>query len=228
MFDPLRSANRRLRFGFLGDSPAGAFYLRSCRDSLNSFGGGTDDIDHQVGVGKHGHVAAGDFCRGGAHPLSNEPFHVRVDGAVILGDDVPAWLRFPGSSSDFRVEQVGIRHALGRPNELLFLLGQIACETVDAFRKQPDTSVRDFDVGEDVSLWEVRLLCLRCLVGVRSERGDVDQPGNAVVGSGAGDDASAVRVTDEDGRAADTPQRASYRATSSAVVFSAYWAAITW
>jgi hypothetical protein len=39
------------------------------------------------------------------------------------------------------------------------------------------------------------------LVGVRSERGDVDQSRNAVVGSSAGDDASAVRVTDEDGRA---------------------------
>jgi hypothetical protein len=135
-----------------------------------------------------------------------------VDGAVLLGDDVRAWLRFPGGSSNFRVEQVGSGHALGRPNELLFLLGQIAGETVDAFRKEPDASVRDFDVGEDVRLREVRLLGLRCLVGVRSERGDVDQPRNAVVGSGAGDDASAVRVTDEDGRAVDPPQRASYGA----------------
>jgi len=133
-----------------------------------------------------------------------------MDGAVLLGDDVPAWLRFPGSSSDFRVEQVGCRHALGRPNQLLFLLGQIACETVDAFRKQPDTSVRNFDVREDVRLREVRLLCLRCLVGVRSERGDVDQPRNPVVGSGASDDASAVRVTDKNRRATDPSQRASY------------------
>src|SRR5216684_3621933 len=31
---------------------------------------------------------------------------------------------------------------------------------------QPDTSVRDFDVGKDVRLREVKLLCLRCLVGV--------------------------------------------------------------
>src|SRR5882672_9657504 len=46
---------------------------------------------------------------------------------------------------------------------------------------EPDTSVRDFDVGEDVRFGEVRLLCLRCLVGVRSKRGDIDQPGNAVV-----------------------------------------------
>jgi hypothetical protein len=100
-------------------------------------------------------VAAVDLIRGGAHALSNEPFHIGMDGAVVLGDDVPAWLRSPGSSSDSRVEQVGSRHALGRPNELFFLLGQIACETVDAFRTQPDSSVRDFDVGEDVRLREV-------------------------------------------------------------------------
>ena len=99
-------------------------------------------------------MAAGDLSHFGAHPLRNEPFHVGVDGAVVLGDDVPAWLRSPGSSSDFRVEQVGSRREVGRPNELLFLLGQIACETLDAFRKQPDTSVRDFDVGEDVK-WSI-------------------------------------------------------------------------
>ena len=144
---------------------------------------------------------------GGAHTLGNEALHVRVDGAVVLGDDVPAWLRLPGRSSDFRVEQVGNRHALRRPNEFLFLLRQVACETVDAFRTQPDTSVRDFDVGEDVRRREVRQLRLRCLVGIRGERGDVDQARNAVVGSGAGDDASAVGVADEDRRTADSPER---------------------
>lgn len=71
-------------------------------------------------------MATGDLMRGGAHSLRNEPFHVGVDGAVVLGNDVPAWLRSPGSSSDFRVEQVGSRSEVGRPNQLLFLLGQIA------------------------------------------------------------------------------------------------------
>ena len=74
---------------------------------------------------------------------------------VVLGDDVPAWLRPPGRSSDFRLEQVWSRHALGRPNQLLFLLGQVACEGIHAFRKQPDTSVGDFDVREEVCLREV-------------------------------------------------------------------------
>jgi hypothetical protein len=131
------------RFTFQSDTrPA----LRCHRGSLNRSRGGTDYIDHQVGVGEYGNVTAGDLGHFGAHALSNEPFHVGVDGAVVLGDDVPAWLRFPRSSSDFRVEQVGIGHALGCPSKLLFMLGQIACETVDAFRTQPDTLVRDFNV----------------------------------------------------------------------------------
>ena len=37
---------------------------------------------------------------------------------------------------------------------------------------------------------------------------DVDEPGDAIVGSRGGDDGSAVGVADEDGRAADPPERA--------------------
>ena len=46
------------------------------------------------------------------------------------------------------------------------------------------------------------------LIGVRCKGGDVDQPGNAIVGSGAGDDASAIRVADQNGWTADAPERA--------------------
>src|SRR6267154_1925731 len=96
--------------------------LRCYRGSLNRFGGGTDDIDHRVGVGEHGNVAAGDLSHFGAHALRKEPFQIGVDGAVVLADDVPARLRLPGSSPGFRVEQVGFGDALSRPNELLLLL----------------------------------------------------------------------------------------------------------
>ena len=68
-----------------------------------------------------------------------------------------------------------------------------------------------------ISVWEnisVRgnrscRLCRRLAV-VRGECGDVDQPGNTVIGSCGCDDGSAVRVADEDGRAADRPERAGY------------------
>src|SRR6267143_6046655 len=46
---------------------------------------------------------------------------------------------------------------------------------------------------------------------IRGEGGYVDQPGDAVVGARGRDDGPAVRVADENGRAADPPQRTDYR-----------------
>src|SRR5437879_2606238 len=126
-----------------------------------------------------------------------------MHGAVFFADDVPARLRLPSGSPDFRVEQVGFRDALGRPNELLLLLRKVPTEILRAFRTQPDTSIYDFDVGEDVGPRELGLLRLRRLIGVRSERADINQPDNAIVGSGAGNDASAVGGSHEDNGAAD-------------------------
>src|SRR6476620_12800093 len=58
-------------------------------------------------------------------------------------------------------------------------------------------------MGEDVGLREVGLLRLRRFISVRSERADVNQPDNAIVDSGTGDDASAVGVADENNGATD-------------------------
>src|SRR4029453_13807920 len=113
----------------------------------------------------------------------------------------------PGSSPDFRFEQIGFRRPLGRPNELLLLLRKIAAEILCALRTQPDTSIYDFDVGEDVGPGELGLLRLRRFIGVRCERGDVNQPDNTIVSSGAGNDTSAVGVTDEDNGVADSAYR---------------------
>jgi len=63
-------------------------------------------------------------------------------------------------------------------------------------------------VGEDVGDGELFLLALGGLGLVGGEGGDVDEPGDAVVGSCGGDDASAVGVADEDGGAADPPEGA--------------------
>src|SRR5258705_3289039 len=51
-------------------------HLCYCCGALNSSCGGTDDIDHHVGVGEHGNVPAGDLRPDGAHTLSHEPLHV--------------------------------------------------------------------------------------------------------------------------------------------------------
>ena len=63
-------------------------------------------------------------------------------------------------------------------------------------------------MGENVCGGKLILLALRRLAGIRGEGGDVDQPGNAVICPRRCDNGSAVRVADENGRAADPPQRA--------------------
>src|SRR5580704_13896252 len=182
--------------------------LGCCRQSLSGFDRFSDHIDYGLRLRQHHHVAARNLGRRGAHALSEEALTVRLYGAIVLCNYVPARLRLPRGSSRFRREQVWSRHALGRPNQLLVLLGQIACEGIHAFLKQPETSIRDFDVRENVGLRELGRLRVGRLVGVRRKCGEVDQPGNAIVGSGAGDDASAIRVTDENGWTADSPERA--------------------
>src|SRR6202035_4160803 len=62
-------------------------------------------------------------------------------------------------------------------------------------------------MGEDVSLRKIGLLRLRRFICVWSERADINQPDNAIIGSRAGDNASAVGVADEDNRAADPAYR---------------------
>ena len=117
---------------------------------------------------------------------------------------------FQSGSSGFRyVEQVGVwEHCTALPKRASSpARTKSPAKSVDAFRKQPDASVLDVDVGEDRCLREIGLLCLRRLVRVRSKRADVNQPGNAIVGSGAGDDGSAVGVADKDNRAADPTDR---------------------
>src|SRR5258708_37800747 len=130
-----------------------------------------------------------------------------MDGAVFFAGDVASRLRLPSGSPDSRLEQVGFGDALGRPNELLLLLRKVSAEILRARRTQPDTSIHDFDMGEDVGRRELGLLRLRCFIGVRSERADINQPDNPIVGSGAGDDASAVRMAYEDNGAADPAYR---------------------
>src|SRR5215468_8868188 len=179
------------------------------RSAVRSIGwlgvcGLADHVEYEVRLGKHRHVAGVDLKSGCTHALGEETLQIGMHGLILFGDDVPARLRLPGSSSDFRLEQIGFRRALGRPNELLLLLRKVAAEILCAFRTQPDTSVDDFYVRKNVRLREVGLLLLSRFIGVRRERGDVNQPDNTIVSSGAGNDTSAVRVADEDNRTADS------------------------
>src|SRR5262245_6017874 len=163
-----------------------------------------DHVEHEVRLRKHRHVAAVALKGGCAHTLGEETLQIGMHGLILFGDDVPARLRLPGSSPDFRFEQIGFRGALGCPNELLLLLRKVAAEIFGGLGAQPDTSIDDFYVGKNVGLREVGLLQLSRFIGVGCERGDVNQPDNTIVSSCAGDNTSAVRVADEDNRTADS------------------------
>jgi hypothetical protein len=110
---------------------------------------------------------------GCAHALGHGALQIGMHCAVFFADDVPARLRLPSGSTDFRREQVGLGNALSRPNELLPLLRKVSAEILRALRTPSDTSIYDFDVGEDVGPRELGLLRLRRFIGVRSERADI-------------------------------------------------------
>src|SRR5215470_9884056 len=155
-------------------------------------------------VRQHRHVVAVKLIRVCTHALGEEALQVRMNGLVFCADDVPTWLRLPGGSPDFCLKQVGFGCTLGRPNELLLLLRKVSAEILRAFGTQPDASIHDFDVGEDLGPRKLGLLRLRRFIGIRSERADVYEPGNAIVYSRASDDASAIGVADEDNGATDS------------------------
>ena len=60
--------------------------------------------------------------------------------------------------------------------------------------------------AEDISRGKLALLALRGLVGVRRERRDVHQRGNARIGPGVRDERAAIGVPDKHHWAADPPQ----------------------
>lgn len=86
---------------------------------MNGFCGGTDHVEHQVGMGKHGDVAAVERIGGGAHALRYEAFKIRVDGAIVVGHDVPTRLRPPGGARGVPAEKIGGRCIVSCPDKLL-------------------------------------------------------------------------------------------------------------
>ncbi len=90
------------------------------------------------------------------------------------------------------------------------MFGEVSRESRHTIRTHPDAAVRDFDVRENLRNWELIELALRRFAGIGSKRSDVDQTHNSFVGSRGGNEAATVRVPDEDGRAADSTQRAFY------------------
>jgi hypothetical protein len=89
--------------------------------------------------------------------LAAKSSQVGVDGAIVFADDVPARLRFPGGALNLMVEEVRGRSEVRGPDDLLFLFRQVSGEALDAFRKHPGSTIRDFDVGEKIGFGELLL-----------------------------------------------------------------------
>src|SRR5258705_13712593 len=102
-------------------------------------------------------MAAVHFSRSGAHALRDKPLQLGMHRAVFRGHDVPARLRLPSGPFNLLVEEVGHRHHLRRPDQLLFLLGQLSRETAVAVRPPPDATARDIDGTEYVRPWNLIL-----------------------------------------------------------------------
>src|SRR5271170_7235472 len=108
---------------------------------MNGFGGGTNNVNDQAGMGKHRDVATVNSMGGCIHTLRHETFQLRVNGAVVVGHDVPTRFRLPGDARGVPAEEVGSRRIVSRPNKLLLLLREVSGEASDTFRTQPDAPI---------------------------------------------------------------------------------------
>src|SRR5580700_1434048 len=155
---------------------------RQCRASVSpdcegsqGTSGVPDHVKHNVWVGQHWNVAAGHLGDLPVHALGGGSFEIGVDALVIRSHDVPARLVPPGRSFNLRAEQGCGWGAGSRPDNLLLLLGQVAGEVFDAFRKHPDASVLNLDRLEHFRLRELVLLSLQGFSLIGPERVDVHE-----------------------------------------------------
>src|SRR5215469_4439325 len=61
-----------------------------CGSVSNGVCGGADYVEDAFRLGEHRHMAAVEFVGGCAHALGHSALQIGLNGAVILGDDVPA------------------------------------------------------------------------------------------------------------------------------------------
>src|SRR5579872_3608396 len=97
------------------------------------------------------------------------------------------------------------------PDDALLFRSQVAGEVGHAVRFHPDPAISDFYMLEDVCLGKFVLLALRCLSLIRPQRRNIDQGGDAALHTGVRYDGSAIGVSDQDNRTADSSECADRR-----------------
>src|ERR1700741_1120502 len=100
-----------------------------------------------------------------------------LDGLVLGGYDVPAWLGSPGGSFNLLIEEIRCRRSMRCPDEFLLMLWQITGKGRNAVWFQPNTSVCHFNIREDVCGRKLLLQTLCRLVSIWRKRRDVNESG---------------------------------------------------
>lgn len=128
-------------------------------------------------------------------------------GVVLLGQNVPAWLRFPRRALDtLLVEEVHDGRKMGGPDEFLLLLREVSAEKLSPIRQHPGVPVRDRDARKNIRRILVELL-LYGFADIRGDRCDVDKAGHAVIDAGSRDGGTSVGMSYEKNGAANTVER---------------------
>src|SRR5262249_5489531 len=133
-----------------------------------------------------------------------------LDGLVLGGHDVPAWLGSPCRSFNLLIEQVRCRRSMRGPDEFLLMLRQITGKGRDTAWLQPNTAVCHFDMRKDVCGWKLLLQTLCRLISIWRKRSDVNESGHTSVRPGGGDDGSSIGMTDQDDGLADSTESPLY------------------
>src|SRR5262245_12606532 len=172
-------------------------------DSYRSF---SNNVQHKLGLRQHGDMTAVGFEDRCPHALRDEALQLGLDGLVLGGYDVPAWLGSPGGSFNLLIEEIRCRRSMRCPDELLLMLRQITGKGRNAIWFQPNTSVCHFNMREDVCGRKLFLQTLCRLVSIWRKRSDVNESGDTGVRPGGSDDGSSIGVTDQDHGLADSTE----------------------
>src|SRR5262249_19087954 len=154
----------------------------------------------------HWYVAAIGLEGCSSHALRDETLQLGLDSTVLRSYDVPTRLGSPRSTFHLLCEQICDRCGMSGPDQLLLFLGEITGKGRDAVTFQPNASVCNLDMRKNIGCRKLLLQTLRCLVGIRGKRRDVDKRCNSWVSSGRRDDRTTVGMTDQDRGVADTAQ----------------------
>src|SRR6516225_5727876 len=144
------------------------------------------------------------------HALCDEALQFGLDGPVLGGDDVPAWLGSPCRSFNLLIEQIRCRRSMCGPDEILLRLRQITGKGRYTIWLQPNTPIGQFDMREDIRGGKLFLQALRRLISIWRKRSDVNESGHTSVRPGGSDDGSSIRMTDQDYGLADSTESPLY------------------